>query len=419
MLPKRASAGETEMGQMMKRPMLQDLLKAAMVESAQRVQINEEARLQSEKTAEEKCGGCGMAKHAGPCSEKKASETKLSGQHVEKLASALDFIADVLQKEGAHMAGPHNLTEHLQTAPPGVMEARSSTPLPDKKGEGVHTVPMHPGEQKGLKTEHGATQLENTLDHAPQLHKEQMKTNYGKQASAVGLIREKLAKDEKKPSLVHRAGEAVGHHGDKWLAASGALHGAALGALLAGGGTLRRAAGALGGTALGGAGGYVAGQFGQGVSHGMAHAHPGTYKEGSADLVAHFVDHVKQAEDAINPAHISAGAAVAPETSEAGQPGGEPVGGAPQGPSHLVASAESAMNYTKGQAYANRKDDLKKYFDEPALKAEHDRVLQDAFENTGKAGPKIASAAPAESVKTAAARVLLSQLAQGIEAEGR
>jgi hypothetical protein len=125
---------------------------------------------------------------------------------------------------------------------------------------------------------------------------------------------------------------------------------------------------------------------------------------------------VKQAEDAINPAKISAGPAVPPDTSAAGEPGGEPVGGAPQGPRKHIESVEAAIKATKGDTHGPRREDLKKYFNEPALSAEHDKVLQVAFDNTGKAGPKIASAqAPAGSVKTAAARVLLSQIAASID----
>ena len=69
-----------------------------------------------------------------------------------------------------------------------------------------------------------------------------------------------------------------------------------------------------------------------------------------AGLVAGMRAHIKVAEDAINPAQISAGKAVPPDTSASGQPGGEPVGGAPQGPTSLVGSNEAAQNYTKGQS---------------------------------------------------------------------
>ena len=136
-------------------------------------------------------------------------------------------------------------------------------------------------------------------------------------------------------------------------------------------------------------------------------------KHGSAELYASNLARmgIKTAEDAINPAHISAGPAVPPDTSEAGQPGGEPAGGAPQGPTGLVSSNQGAINYTKGQAKAPGDIDLKKWFAEPAMK--NDSTLQDVFDSTGKAGVKISSAEgdeKQEAVKTAAARALLENL---------
>lgn len=379
MLPKRASVAEEEpMSKFAGRPMLQDMVKAAMVDSAARVRVTEEARLQEEKVAEgdgKVCKSCGKEKCA--CSGKTASAP--DGTHVEKLATALDFCADLLMKQGADLKGPYGLTEHLQTAAPGVLEARASSPLPDHKGEGVHTVPMHPGTQKGLKGEHGGTQMDNNLAHP--VAGKMIETNYGKKsASVLDLIRTKLAGDE------HEKKETAGmEEAKKGLEKAEAAH-------------------------------KSEPENKEGASRELAE--PTTAE---VALVDYMTSHVaKLAEDAINPAKISAGAAVPPQTSEAGQPGGAPAGGPPKGPTKLVDSADAAIKYTKGQAYANRKDDLKQYFAEPALKAEHDKVLQVAFEHTGKAGPKIASAqAPADSVKTAAARVLLSQLADGVEAKDK
>jgi hypothetical protein len=117
----------------------------------------------------------------------------------------------------------------------------------------------------------------------------------------------------------------------------------------------------------------------------------------------------KVAEDAINPAHISAGAAVPPDTSASGESGGAPVAGMPQGNTGLVASNESAANYKRDQAYAGRKGELAQYFNEPALSSAHDTTLQQAFAHTGEAGTKLSSAL-GETVKTAAARALLMKL---------
>lgn len=128
-------------------------------------------------------------------------------------------------------------------------------------------------------------------------------------------------------------------------------------------------------------------------------------------LVDLFLSTTKTAEDAINPAHISAGPAVPPETSASGQPGGEPVGGKPQGSTGLVASNEAAISYTKGQAKADPKRDVSKLLGEPALSAAHDKTLGMAFKHTGQAGVKISS------VREASARAALEKMAEEAKVE--
>ena len=137
----------------------------------------------------------------------------------------------------------------------------------------------------------------------------------------------------------------------------------------------------------------------------------GKTEKSAADLTAKNLARlgVKVAEDAINPAHISAGKAVPPETSAAGEPGGQPAGGKPQGAMGLVGTNEGAIKYTKGQAKADPKSDLHKYLSEPALTSSTDSTLRQAFTSTGKAGTKFASADDA-TVKTAAARAILEKL---------
>lgn len=118
---------------------------------------------------------------------------------------------------------------------------------------------------------------------------------------------------------------------------------------------------------------------------------------------------VKVAEDAINPAKISAGSADSTmlQRSAAGEDGGAPAGGKPQGPTGLVASNDAARNYTRADAKAQVKPQLAKVLSEPALSAAHDNVLQKSFAHTGQAGVKIAA-----SVKTAAARAILEKMAE-------
>lgn len=137
----------------------------------------------------------------------------------------------------------------------------------------------------------------------------------------------------------------------------------------------------------------------------------GETKNSSANLdhlVGDFLSYIKQAEDAINPAQISAGPAVPPDTNASGEPGGQPVGGAPSGPHSLVHSNDAAINYKKQTAYAPRKSELAAYFSEPALSAATDKTLNEAFAHTGEAGVKISAA---QLVKSASARALLTKLA--------
>lgn len=374
MLPKLAGGERLMATKMAGTPTLQNLVKTAMVNASHRVRVSEEARVQAEKMGE-KTASSGVKDVIEPTSKTAAA------QQVEKLASALDFIADEFDKE-ASLGGAYHLSGSTAAAapPPGVSAATASTPLPDKKGEGVHTVPMHPGTQKGLPAEQGATQMQNTLDHAPGGKEKMVQKNAG--ADVASIVKAKLAQQK-------TAGDDAEKKETEGLEAAK-----------------------------------------KGVEK-AEEAHKSEPENKDDDdkkasaLVDYMLSKTKKAEDAINPAQISAGAAVPPEASASGQPGGQPAGGAPQGPTGLIGSNESATNYTRGQAYGNRKEDLKKYFDEPAMSAAHDSVLQDAFQHTGAAGPKIASAQPdapspvAGSVKTAAARALLTSLAKSAEAEAK
>ncbi len=407
MLPKLA--GETLMGKMTGRPLLQNLVKEAIASSAQRIQVSEEARLQTKTAGEEqKCAHCGKEKDACICSSKKASASV-----VEKLASACDYAARLL-KEGASLSGSHSLTEHPQTSPPGVSQATASTTLPDKKGQGVNVVPMHPAMQKDLSSEHSATQMQNNQNDAPELHHQQILTNYGKK-SATALPGNKAKAMEELKHFGRQAaatalgtGVAVGlarHFGSKGEGhdKKASVDTVALIRKMAGVKTSAPEAEKKETEGLNEA------KKGLDVAEKAHKSEPENKEAGavSPELVEWFLNRVKQAEDAVNPAQISAGKAVAPQTSAAGEAGGAPAGGAPQGPTGLVGSNDSAREYKKDQAYSNRKADLGKYFKEPALSMEHDSVLRDAFSHTPQAGTKFAS-----STAQMAKRVLLSKLAE-------
>lgn len=358
MLPTKV-ASEGSMGTMSTTPTLQNMVKSALDGANSRVRIAEEAAIQQanmgDKTASEKCSEC--KKEPCTCKDKKAS-AGLTSEYVEKLARALEFAAPFV-KSAADLAGPYNLTDHTQAVGKGpgalhVMQAEASKPLPDHKGQGRTQIPVSTPLQTAVAG--SKTQLEN--NHAKHTHGEMIQKNVGKTASVIA----KLAKDEK----------AEKEETEGMSQASKGLEKAE-----------------------------------------KAHSEENEKKE--ASLLDIFLGvkkaSIKTAEDAINPAHISAGAAVPPDTSAAGESGGTPAGGAPQGPTGLVGSNESAINYNKNQAKAPSKTDSSKYWNEPALSGANDTVLRDAFVHSSASdNNKMASANGV--TKTAAARALLSKLAE-------
>jgi len=116
----------------------------------------------------------------------------------------------------------------------------------------------------------------------------------------------------------------------------------------------------------------------------------------------------KQAEDAINPAQISAGSAVEPEVTVTGQPGP-----AASGKERVPESAKGVADYTRRDAKSVPKSEMHALLDEPMMSSAHDNVLQQAFSHTGEAGAKLSSAD--HQVKVAAARALLSNLVKGVK----
>lgn len=208
-------------------------------------------------------------------------------------------------------------------------------------------------------------------------------------------------------------GAVAGGLGGAGLGAGTALAGKGLAALSpklkALGGLDPRAAaavGGVGGAAIGGLTGDALG-YRHGTNAHLQALQEQAGKEASVgNLVDGFLAYVKQAEDAINPAHISAGPAVPPDASASGE-------GTPSLPSgaSLVGSNESAINYNKQQAKAEPKRDMGAYVSEPALSAAHDTTLQQAFAHTGQAGVKISSAQDA-AMRVSASRELLSSIAE-------
>lgn len=415
---------------MTSRPLVQDLVKEAIAKDAQRAKIAAEGARQ-------------MGQEESSKEASASTDQSVSTDYAMKLAAAVEYATPLIVKSAnVHLSGGG--THDPAAAPEGVSASnqKGHQPfVPGGQGKGHHQPPTNPGTQAAVAG--AATQMENTAHH--HVAGEQttaMSGGKGKTASAEELAQKNLATmqkiakhhihsggremtaDEATMSLL--AGGLAGRYGaEKAVNAGhpasegmmrgsmgtgvGMLGGGALGGLagygvdrgLGGHGDIGALVGMLGGGGLGGYGGYRA-----------ATSKYDAPKEASAapkTLVDYFLQSTKVAEDANNPAHISAGPAVPPETSAAGEPGGQPVAGAPQGPTSLVGSNESAQHFKKNQAHSPRKAELRQYFNEPALSSQTDTTLQQAFAHTGEAGTKFASA---PSVKTAAARAILMKLAE-------
>ena len=124
-----------------------------------------------------------------------------------------------------------------------------------------------------------------------------------------------------------------------------------------------------------------------------------------------FAQVVKQAEDAMNPAQISAGKEPGPAAS--GTASGEAVPTQPadvNAQTRLIESNMAAINYTKREAKRDPHEDARRVFNSPVMK---DPVLDQVWANSGKAGVKTSSRN--DVVKIAAARALLSKLSASVK----
>jgi hypothetical protein len=339
-------------------PTLQDMVKAAQTGALSRSRIATEAQRQldnvgGEKTAEEMCEKCKKPMEHCTCkAEKKGSASKVSTAYATKAAEALEYLAHELKTE--KKAAPN--------APPPHMTERT----------------VGPGEGPGAIEVSHATASTPLPDHKGQGHQQPPMKPGG----------EKVLK---------------GEHGETQMATNmdHPTHGT----------TPQKTVGKTAAAEL-----YKANltkMLGKEAAEKVVQT-----KTAAAELYKKNCERmgIKVAEDAIFPAHITAGPAVAPETSQAGQPGGAPAGGMPQGRKG-TDSNQSSIDITKGQAKSDPKSDLKKWFDEPALSGSTDSTLSAAFDNTGRAGTKYASKDEQgdEKVATAAARALLESLLESVK----
>lgn len=351
MLPKVASPLTNEAAMkttMAPRQTLNDMVKAAMAEGVQNASISAEAARQLGLTTE-------TTKTASAAPARPADET-VSTETAMKLASALEFCLGQIKVGAIQLPAAMGGQKVEMGKGPGALKVTQSPDVgstPDDPGKAHNQGPT-----SGLQSTHGdaKTQIKNDMDHpSPQ--------KMGHALPPYDLLRkigEAEAAEKKETEGIDKA--------KKGLAEAERAH---------------------------------------------ENEPENKKKEGSGDPLLDYImsrPKTKHAEDATNPAHISAGSAVPPATSASGEAGGAPAGGQPQGPRHLIGSNEEAINFKRREAYAPRKSELEKYLTEPALTSATDKVLGQAWAHNEQAGPKIASAGDIE--KIAAGRALLGKLAE-------
>lgn len=371
---------------------LNTLLKSAMDGTASRAQVAVEAARQ-------------LQLHGGEVPETKTASARttphFATEQLSKLASALAYVADELDKTAEPGEGPGALTVTETT-----VSGESLQPGQSGQATSGNQPPRTPATQASQTPGGGAsTGLEDNGDmqHAEQpvepIPNEKASLENDKSKTAASL----LAKNASRMgALAGKAKEVVKSEAGKVKDFAGQVSQAAK--------KQPAAAATLGGM-------IGAGALLKATNGSRASVKAGKNKEASVfDIIR-----AKQAEDAINPASISAG--TAPDA------GGSPTGATPSGegsvavPSdvtsqaNMIGSNEAAINFTKGQAKADPKKDLRNVLNEPPLSAATDKVLNQAFANTGAAGVKIAAVREA-AVKTAAARQYLHNIFTGSQNQG-
>jgi hypothetical protein len=425
---------------MMKRPQLQDLVKEAMEGAARKVDINYEAARQLANLGEPE-----RTKTAAP------ALTVTPSEYIEKLAVALDYLAKEAAEDSSNVGpgvGPGALPASAATSSGQVLEA-------GKSGQGTQQPPKDPPMQSSGVAKDAPTGLQDNMEmmHGEQpvdpMHNEKTSSAlFHRNMARLGLVKEargpaplsdldprQYAGNADLMSAMEAgggvggglAGGGIGGLGgysvgkDLGHPILGALGGALIGSMT--GGTLGRVAGRTMGSPL---------ALAQHIKHRRAaeiedavaaHQAEMAAAQDAGPKVASILNRnlvrlglAKVAEDGDGEGgapSISAGAA--PAQGAAAPPGASPSGEqVPSEPSDvnaqkaLISSNEAAINYTKQQAKADPKRDAGHVYDEPALSAAHDSVLQQAFDAASKAGVKISS----DLTRVAAAQALLRKYAE-------
>lgn len=404
---------EVSMTNMAVRPSLQDMLKSAMAgtvsaagSAVSRIKVAEEAKRQLENLEGEE--GEAIYGH-----DDIAPQEKVSSEYVQKLASAVEYCADLLVKEGADIAeakaapgvGPNTLPISETALPPAVNEKDTGQAVSSDQ------PPVVPPTKKGLPAEHGATLMENDEDSAIPPAK-------------VARVM-KIAED---PGIWEELGRRRGEHDARlhpavrkklmmggWGAyggLTGGLTGAAIGAEV---GKSPEAAvvGGLGGAALGaglGAGlGYAGSESSKGYLQGVANSiSRRNAAMGKSAGVAYLRALKKQAEDAINSSNISAGPIPGGVDSPPGVVDVDQAGPPAQDKGKVPAGHDATRAFTRAQAKATPKAEMRAVLDEPMMSPQTDKTLDVILDNEGD--NKIGHVR--DVAKVAAARALLSKLRQ-------
>lgn len=362
----------------------------------------------------------------------KVAAQLISPDHVEKLASAVDYLATHLGDIAA--PGPIASAISKLAMKPGAgggTAGGKSVPSPVSTAGALQTTQAIGGTQKYTKNkakgeqaedEHnkpletarphdGKTQLDNNMHEAPgNNHGAVPHHAFPKKGPLVNgptgsHDRGTNGAKEKAANAIQAATKAVGGQVAKHPYAGSAAIGGALG------GT----AGAVGGMAaaepghrMGGAvkGGLAGGALGAGAGAGAMHKHLGQLaKTASPKEIAKQHILMKLAGEDVMKAHIDGGGTVSPlagkgqlRSMKAGEE--SPMQGGGQANSQdgnsarrLVDSNRAAIDYTKRDAKKPLVAPLKEVLDQPAFSEKHDNKLQENLRNTGKAGVKIAGAA--------------------------
>jgi len=393
-LPSKVAHKEKiSMTTMMQRPNLHDLVKEAMEGTANKINISAEAERQLDSIGD----------HAEQTKQASAIVDSVSTEYINKLASALDYMAkqaDVATTTMQPGKGPNALE---------VLESNNTAPPIDvNQGKARTQIPMTPAMQSsGVASDASTAMATNDgMQHAEQpvdpMHNEGVKSAalMERNLQALGITKKASAASVVYPAMM-AAGGYMGHQKGKRMHRGGEK-------------APEWGVGKYIGSAL--VHPYGAYQIGKSIGYGNSEeeAHKSKSKKKEASLHTRNLQALglhKQAEDAINKASISAGMTQTGATPpEGASPAGEQVPSEPSDVNkqkRMISSNDAAINYTKREAKADPKKDVGHVVNEPALSASSDTTLSQAFTHTQEAGAKIAS----NMMRTAAAQALLSKLA--------